>query len=104
MIGHGPSWRMRFACAAMALAACSAQAQEYAATRAGARSSALTPVRPPVMPQTDGSGSYGLRLHFDHLESVTSNVELRRHQYFVDDNLKAQHPRTSIAWTVRWYF
>lgn len=95
---------MLLACAAMALAACSAQAQDYPATRAGALSSSLTPVRPPIMPQTDSTGTYGLRLHFDHLESVTSNIEVRRHQYFLDANLKAQHPRTSIAWTVRWYF
>ena len=95
---------MRLACAAMALAACSAQGEDYPAIRAGALSSSLTPVRPAIMPQTDSAGSYGLRLHVDHLESLTSNVEVRRHQYFVDDNLKAQHQRTSFSWTVRWYF
>jgi hypothetical protein len=65
---------------------------------------ALAPVVPPVTPQVDNAGSHGLRLRMQYLENVTGNVELRRHQYFIDDNLKTERPRTSIAWYVRWYF
>jgi hypothetical protein len=39
-----------------------------------------------------------------YFDTVTGNVEVRRHQYSPDDNLKMQHSRTSIAWSVRWRF
>lgn len=61
-------------------------------------------VIPTVMLHDNSRGDYGLRLHFDYLGTVTGNLELHRHQYFIDDNLKMQHPRASVAWSVRWRF
>lgn len=65
---------------------------------------ALAPIEPPVMPHTESEGTYGLRMHVRYFDTLSGNVELRRHQYFPDDNLKAQHPRTSLAWSLRWRF
>ena len=72
---------------------------------AGARRwSALAPVEPAVMPHTDSAGTYGLRMRLRYFDTVTGNVEVRRSLYSPDDNLKMQHSRTSIAWSVRWRF
>lgn len=87
-------WRMLLASTGAAVAISGAQAQERA----------LAPVEPTVMPHTDSAGTYGLRVRLRYFDTVTGNVELRRHQYSPDDNLKTQHPRTSIAWSVRWRF
>lgn len=82
------------------VAAAAVRAQELPRPPAAA----LSPVTLPVTPQYDESGGYGLRLRMRYLENLTGNVELRRHPWFHDDNLKAQRPRTSIAWQLRWYF
>jgi hypothetical protein len=89
------------------IAASAAHADELAGPQAGAPArpgKALSPVAPPVTPQVDGTGMHSLRLRLQYFDTVTGNVELRRHQYFVDDNLKSRRPRTTMAWTVRWYF
>jgi hypothetical protein len=85
----------------------SAHAQDAASgagTAGATRWTALAPVEPPVMPHTDSAGTYGLRMRLKYFETVTGNVEVRRHQYSLDDNLKMQHARTSFAWSVRWRF
>lgn len=64
----------------------------------------LAPRDPLLTPQNAGAGTHGLRLRMRYLENLTGNIEFRRHQYFVDDNLKIERPRTSIAWHVRWHF
>jgi hypothetical protein len=65
---------------------------------------ALASRMPAITPHVYGQGSYALRLRLRYLESVTGNVELRRHEYFVDDNLKAVRQRTSVIWSVKWQF
>lgn len=91
----------------MALAASGAQAHgdglRYSTTLV-AHCCALAPVEPPVMPHTEREGTYGLRMRVRYFDAATGNVELRRHQYSFDDNLKMQQPRTSITWSVRFRF
>jgi hypothetical protein len=90
------------ACISTALVISQAHAQDASARRAPRIF--FEPAVPAVMPHNDSRGTYGLRLRLEYFETVTGNLELRRHQYFVDDNLKTQYPRTSVAWSVRWYF
>lgn len=89
------------------VAAASVRAEDgprQAALPSAAPAIALSPVTLPVTPQYEDTGGYGLRLRMRYLENLTGNLELRRHPYFHDDNLKTQRPRTSIAWQLRWNF
>ena len=74
------------------------------AAQAQVREPAWAPRSPVLVPASDGNGTYALRMRVLYLETMTGNLELRRHQYFLDDNLKTQWPRTSVAWHFRWYF
>lgn len=90
------------ACLSSLLATSAAQAQNASAQQAPRPF--FQRVLPAVMLHDNSRGDYGLRLHLEYFGSVTGNLELHRHQYFIDDNLKMQHPRTSVAWSVRWRF
>jgi hypothetical protein len=101
------TWRTLLACTAAALAVSGVYAQDDALhddTASADRWSALALIEPTVIPHMDSAGTYGLRMRLRYFDTFTGNVELRRHQYSPDDNLKMQHSRTSIAWSVRWHF
>ncbi len=98
------AWRALLftACASVALLSAHAEDRHPGIQRPAA--SSLAPAHLPVTPLTEPEGNYGLRIRFRYLATLNANLEVRRRQYSIDDNLKIERPRTSIAWTMRWWF
>ncbi len=68
------------------------------------QSSNVAAAAPSLTPYSAGDGTYRFALHVQYPHSVSGRLELRHHQYFVDDNLKATWQQTTVIWSVKWRF
>ena len=69
----------------------------------GAAQGVLPSVSAPPRNGNPGAG-YGIGLRYNYMKSLSGGVEVRRHDYFVDDNLKAERPRNSVMFTMGLHF
>jgi hypothetical protein len=67
------------------------------------------PAPPPLSKSTPPrdaahTGGYGIGFHYSHTKSISGGIEVRRHDYFVDDNLKGERPHESAMFRMRFLF
>lgn len=95
-------------CTPLGSATASTAHDEVAAMLAAARvSPAVSSAAPrtfPVTPHPTEDGTFRLRLRVSYFKTVYGGMEVRRHQHFVDRNLKLERKRDIALWSVVFEF